>query len=801
MAVNPLSYLPVSHDAPVPRAGPAPSPSSSLALVDARAQHQLATVPAVAPMTPPPPPPAPPPPAPAVAAPQPETIISLADLIGYMRRNWKRGLLFGSLLAVLAFIKLGTGPKVFQAEAQLLLRIQDANVFNFEQLGRSPVGELSAPLLVNNHLSEMKSRRYVEFFHGQMPDDLRQQYIAPDLTRKSFTDMIKDWAGLSKPKPPPDLREVFIRKIASATRVEPMKESFILRVQVRGEEPALCADLANRYVHHYIDYVAEQELGSTRAASEFLTQKAAEARQNLQASEARLAAYRQQASVLSRADGVKDTSGEKLQAFNVALADVDVKLTRARYDLAAIEAAQNSQTELLRVRLIADNPQVIQKRNEISALEAQLTPLLEFCGPRHPKVVGINNELRSRRQDLNTLIGSVVTMARQEVATLTSQRDDFKRQVEGTRGDVIAMGDKEIQEKMLIDQVELDRQMHQNIVMRMNQANLTGEFTDSGLLRISDIATPPDKAVKPNKTLAALAAMMVFGLVFVGVPLGWGLTEDHVLKLLRAPDTAPASSTAAPAPEMAAATAPPLTNGQPAGQLVAAAPVELTSGSRSTVLAEFPHLDGSHPSEVLAECLKSEPRGAATALRQLTGVLEKQALYRSGPGGIILVTSSESGEGKSLAAAALAATFVHHGRKVLVIDCHAGGPGLHHYFPQSERHSSCASHLDDIRYGASGLYVLPAHDIPAYETNELLDGYRAWIDRARLEVDWIILDGPPVLKNFADAAPLAPLATDVIVMHDHTRATPAKLRAAMTLLQPMMSSSAMRGLVINRATG
>jgi hypothetical protein len=63
----------------------------------------------------------------------------------------------------------------------------------------------------------------------------------------------------------------------------------------------------------------------------------------------------------------------------------------------------------------------------------------------------------------------------------------------------------------------------------------------------------------------------------------------------------------------------------------------------------------------------------------------------------------------------------------------------------------------------------------------------------------IILEGPLVLKNFADVAPLAPFATDVIMIHDRARATPAKLRAAMTLLQPMMSSTAMRGLVINRA--
>jgi Mrp family chromosome partitioning ATPase len=451
--------------------------------------------------------------------------------------------------------------------------------------------------------------------------------------------------------------------------------------------------------------------------------------------------------------------------------------------------------QLLTVQPVAQNPQVSQKRIEISALEAHLTPLLEFCGPKHPRVVGLTNELRGRKGELNTLIASVVTMSRQEVSTLSAQLEDFKRQVSGTRGDVIAMGDKEIQEKMLIDQVELDRQMYQNISMRMNQADLTGQFTDNGILRIADVATPPDKALKPNKTLAALASMMVFGLVFVGVPLGWGLADDHIIKLLRAPEVK--SDEAGGATEVQPV--------QPASSPVNAElpapppPMALGSGNRTTVLAEFPILAVEGPAQVLAECLRSEPRGAATSLRQLTGVLEKQALYRTGLGGVVLVSSSESGEGKSLAAAALAATFVHHGRKVLVIDCHAGAPGIHHYFPQSERHSSFASRLDDIRYGNSGLFVLPAHDIPAYETNELLDGYRAWIDRARLGVDWIILDGPPVLKNFADVAPLAPLATDVIMIHDRARATPAKLRAAMTLLQPMMSSTAMRGLVINRS--
>ncbi|MCB1212139.1 MAG: hypothetical protein KDK97_22640, partial [Verrucomicrobiales bacterium] len=69
------------------------------------------------------PPPAPQPAAEAVPAGPPETVISLADLIGYIRRRWKLGVLAALPVAVLAFVMLGTGTKVYEAESQLLLRI------------------------------------------------------------------------------------------------------------------------------------------------------------------------------------------------------------------------------------------------------------------------------------------------------------------------------------------------------------------------------------------------------------------------------------------------------------------------------------------------------------------------------------------------------------------------------------------------------------------------------------------------------------------------------------------------------
>lgn len=234
-----------------------------------------------------------------------------------------------------------------------------------------------------------------------------------------------------------------------------------------------------------------------------------------------------------------------------------------------------------------------------------------------------------------------------------------------------------------------------------------------------------------------------------------------------------------------------------APQQQAPSPLSLQTPNQAPVLARLPLIGHGHPEIMLGQLLKPEPQGAAGALSQLTTTLELQALRRSGLGGIILLTSAEAGEGKTLSAAALAAAFCHQGRSVFMMECNAVSPTLHQWFPHASNHSSWAHDLESLRYGKTNLFLLPAHDLPAYATNELLDGYRSWIDRARQQVDWIILDGGPILRNFADVAPLAPLATDVLIVNNPSVSNPAKLRAAMSLLQPMMSSSAFRGMIVH----
>lgn len=743
-----------------------------------------------------------------------EAVISIADLLRYLRRSWWLGLLAALPTAALVFYVLGMGTPVYEAEAKLRLRIQDSNPFAFSDIARPGVTELSTPQLINNHLTELKSRKFIDSFFDRFDAEKRARYIEAEATAVGRKDELLKLLGLYKPGKRAADRDIFVGSLESAVRVEPQKESHILRVLVRDRDPRLAADLANSYAAEYIRFYGEQEAGRTLGERDYLQKRAAELKARLEQSEQKLYEYRKTEDLIS-ADDSKDVDGEKVRLLNAAITDAQLRLTKAKNDLQIIRTTQQAGRDLMEVRVVADNPEVAFNRKELDAKIAARRALEPLCGRRHPQMIALAGEIETLKAALDRATGAVVTMAEAEVGNLERQITDYEKQLGTARGQVMSQTGKNVEQKILADQVAADREMYQTIVKKLNQTEITTNFTDTGALSLSDVAAAPEKPVKPNKPVAAVATVMIFGFLFLGLPVGWGLLDDHVLRILRnggspSPNIPSVKDVGYSAAAMAGsqtrrlhsgrlpAPAPPVEPPPPSLFKPAAAPHSLVpmAAAQPAILARLPIVGAGKPEAILGQLLRPEPQGAAGALHQLTTTLEMQALKRSGLGGVILVTSADAGEGKTLSAAALAAAFCHQGRSVFMMECNAVSPTLHQWFPRSSTHSSWANDLESLRYGNTNLFLLPAHDLPAYATNELLDGYRAWIERARAQVDWIIMDGGPILRNFADVAPLAPLATDVLLVNSPEISNATKLRAALNLLQPMMSSSAFRGMIV-----
>jgi hypothetical protein len=334
----------------------------------------------------------------------------------------------------------------------------------------------------------------------------------------------------------------------------------------------------------------------------------------------------------------------------------------------------------------------------------------------------------------------------------------------------------------------MDRELYQKIMLRMNQAELTGDFKENGLLRVADIATPPVKPSSPSVAIAGIASMMLFGLVFLGLPVGCGLAEDHLIPAIRASRNGAETK----APEHEPMAAEPFT--LPTTHSGRAAVME----TADSIVAVLPEVTAHNQASLLIGMMRKGAHGAGAALGQVASGLEKNRSKKQGPG-VVLVTSSEAGEGKSLVAAALAATFTSQGRSAFLIECNPTAPSAHQWLPNVHPDSADAHDVEDLRYGGTNLFVLPASGLPSDQVSELIEGYGFWIDRARQAgIDWIILDTASLLRSFTDVAPLAPFATEVLFVHDQAISSKAQVHAALNLIQPLLGSNVHRSLVMNR---
>ena len=179
--------------------------------------------------------------------------------------------------------------------------------------------------------------------------------------------------------------------------------------------------------------------------------------------------------------------------------------------------------------------------------------------------------------------------------------------------------------------------------------------------------------------------------------------------------------------------------------------------------------------------VRDDPGGrAADAYRAIAAGIEP----RDGECLAMAVTSSTSGEGKTVANVDIAMALARAGKRVLLVDGDLRKPSLHHVLKIygdsgfADVLAGVASWEDSVwTYGVSGLWVLPAGKYDGVPT-DLLAGerLRTVIDEMRTQFDVILFDVPP-------AAPVPDVCffarhIDMILLMHRRRATTRKVLAS-----------------------
>lgn len=199
-------------------------------------------------------------------------------------------------------------------------------------------------------------------------------------------------------------------------------------------------------------------------------------------------------------------------------------------------------------------------------------------------------------------------------------------------------------------------------------------------------------------------------------------------------------------------------------------------------------------SPVLAEYPKIQ-RSDRAQLREASSYLRTNLLFSTADAHpkIFLVTSPQSGDGKTSMSLSLAEGFVRNGYRTLLVDADLRAPSIAKEYKINPLNQSSLNDWLQDPFGKhqpvgiavtpkQKLYVVPVFQAVAQASEMLTINFRNCLATWQQEYDVIIVDSAPLLA-VADALTIAPFCTGTVLAVNQARTDRRQLRTAIDLLK------------------
>jgi polysaccharide biosynthesis transport protein len=543
----------------------------------------------------------------------------------------------------------------------------------------------------------------------------------------------------------------------------------IIEISFDAPRPELAARFANALTSEFIEQNTQARWQMNRQTSEWLGGQLTDLRNKLQDSESALEDYARKQSLIYTADQ-HTVSEEKLR-------QVQAELSRAQAD----RMDKQSRFEIARSATPETLPEVLNDNN-LRALETSLTDLrrkeaemevtftADYSQTKkvHAEILALEEAIRQKRTEIvNRITNELSASQRREQLLAAAYADQTLRVTNDSQ--------KSIQYDVLKRDVDSNRQIYEAMLQRVKESTIAAAIRASNV-RIIDPATPPHRPYKPNFPLGSAAGLLFGGMFGVVAIVLRARTDSSVqdpgeaqsLLGIRELGVIPRAQVA---PSFVRV-------------LTMTPETKLLEGSTERVIAPPDSLAADSFRAVLASIILGEPSERPH---------------------VLVITSANSGEGKTTAAANLAVALAKVNRKVLLIDGDIRSPRIHHVFGLKNttgvtdllNPAQGNEHLIDpiIHAVAPNLYVLTAG--PAIEGGADLLFAASMADliaRFRKRFDMVIIDTPPMLA-MPDARVLGRTADAVVLIARAGKTSRAAVQAAYRRL--VEDQSKVLGVILN----
>jgi capsular exopolysaccharide synthesis family protein len=511
--------------------------------------------------------------------------------------------------------------------------------------------------------------------------------------------------------------------VRNGLKVTTPEAGTLIRFTYDSPSPQLAAQIANGVAESFINTALQRRYEASAYARNFLERQINKTRADLERTERSLVAYAQQQGIINTATSSTDgkTTGDSGSIQGDSLIQLNNALAQAT---ARRVMAEGAYRQSLATGPTADITQSTQAlRQQRATLQAEYSQKRVYMKPDHPEMQSLQSQIDELGRQISDATaqasaGRNNTLLAEYRGAMAAERA-LQARVSALKGDVLDLRGRSIRYNILQREVDTNRSLYDALLQRYKEIGVAGGV-GTAPVSIVDRATVPGLPYKPN-----LFINLLFGLGF-GLIAGFGgaivleflndkiRTREDVRNKLGLPCLGVVPKTQA----------------------------------KGTFIEDL-----KNPTSIVSEAYSA----IVAALRFST---------ETGMPKVLLVTSTQSGEGKSSTALALAQNFARRDCKVLLIDSDLRKPafkassdrvGLSKLLTTDDALRDHVLNTQHVNLALLSSGPLPPNPADLLTTPRM----RKLIAEASEQFDLVVIDGPPTL-GLADAPLLAAAAGNVV---------------------------------------
>jgi succinoglycan biosynthesis transport protein ExoP len=551
-------------------------------------------------------------------------------------------------------------------------------------------------------------------------------------------------------------------------------KSSILELRAVGPEPASTQAFLDYLMAEYLSFKRESRQRTTDRTVTSVRREIAELAKELEAQHEKLYAFQSSNNVVFLQEQ-GNSAGNYLALLNRQTANLrnELRLLQLLQPEQWIEAkthpeaaasretlSDKAATEEMLASLAGPQLDLFKATQQMRLLQAKRDELARFLRPLHPKIIKLNEDIKTQEQ--------LAQVSRDEaVKQMTHRRQAVELEIQNLEVASVEWESKAIQASRKMadyDRIRQDLQRLQAAYDRMLgliQTVDVGTSVEQENVAILEPASPAlavDHMIRNMAIAIAGSLILGFGLLYCV-----GLFRDDFATL-----------------------------------------TELRNHLSEEVVGQIPAISMRKPKGQLGlASLEKQRFEFLEAFRNLRSWLFFMSNGATKPRTLV-IASSVPEEGKSTISLYLAATMARGNSRVLLVDADMRRGNLHEFFGAAagpglaeilERESSCANAI--VQIGVENLALLPAGRAKRNPGELVLSAeWDRFLEEAKQKFDYIVVDTPPVLAT-DDSASLAPKADGVLFVVRGSFTSARTARAALNVLR--QRHVRVLGLIFNRA--